>query len=425
MNSADSIFDDLDGIYAKWGLRENPFSESALDATGMLHAPVNVFTGRTNELRDIFSMLRSASRRRILIYGWMGIGKTALVLEALDTLRRKRSSYLVNYVSLPANARSLADSALIALAQAMVERNGDSAAMQILAQLGIPALRNTADKERKFGFNVGVVSFEQASKSALLATPTEAAIAFDGLLDRTLGDYGQVVIAIDDLDKQKPAQVRQLLREAQGMLKGRASFILTGHPGGLTRDIVTRDLGLFDLMLRLDPLNPETTYAMLVNYLNSVREEPVEDASSPEAVRPFTPEAANLLCERSTGVPRYLNRLASYSLLKAAELNAKDINEETLLIGLAHADEQIRGQRDLTDEARMVFKLLTEKGILSDDNLTLAELGQVGLQEFNEILPILEDLVQRDLARRLPSERAMEYSPSPLVIPPTTQDTGD
>jgi hypothetical protein len=47
-----------------------------------------------------------------------------------------------------------------------------------------------------------------------------------------------VIIAVDDLDKQDPATVKQLLLNAQGMLKSGAWFILTGHPSGLTRDIL-------------------------------------------------------------------------------------------------------------------------------------------------------------------------------------------
>lgn len=50
--------------------------------------------------------------------------------------------------------------------------------------------------------------------------------------------YERVVIAIDDVDKQDTARVKQLLLNAQGMLKSGAWFILTGHPSGLTRDIL-------------------------------------------------------------------------------------------------------------------------------------------------------------------------------------------
>jgi len=86
-----------------------------------------------------------------------------------------------------------------------------------------------------------------------------------------LKKYRRVVIAIDDLDKQDPERVRQLLHDAQGMLKGDAWFILTGHPLCLTRDLPIWERGLFDLALEIKELDQPTTYQMLINYLDSAR----------------------------------------------------------------------------------------------------------------------------------------------------------
>ena len=55
------------------------------------------------------------------------------------------------------------------------------------------------------------------------------------------------------------------------MLKGRAWFMLTGHPTGMTGDLLTSERGLFDLQLKLEELDQPTTYQMLINYLNSAR----------------------------------------------------------------------------------------------------------------------------------------------------------
>jgi len=186
-----------------------------------------------------------------------------------------------------------------------------------------------------------------------------------------------------------------------------------GHP----RDILTRDLGLFDLALELKPLDQPTTYRMLVNYLNSARPQHARrDPDDPLAVHPFTPETARLLCERSDGVPRYLNRLGSYVLLKAATLRAELITPDILEQGFKYADQQLRGQTGLTPEDQYVLDLVLEKGILSDETVTLADLERLKAKEFSEILPILDKLVQLDLLRRLPSERAGEYAPTPLVL---------
>jgi hypothetical protein len=201
------------------------------------------------------------------------------------------------------------------------------------------------------------------------------------------------------------------------MLKGGAWFMLTGHPSGLTRDILTRDLGLFDLAVELQKLDQPTTYRMLINYLNSARPKDARcDPDDPRAVHPFTPETAHLLCERSDGVPRWLNRLGTYVLLKAAELDAEMITPEVLQQGLEYTDQQLRGQAGLTPEDYYVLDLVLDKGIVSDATVTLTDLKRVKAREFGEILPILEKLVQLDLVRRLPTERAAEYEPSPMLL---------
>ena len=157
-------------------------------------------------------------------------------------------------------------------------------------------------------------------------------------------------------------------------------------------------------------------YRMLINYLNSARpKESRRDPDDPGAVHPFIPRTANVLCEHSDGVPRYLNRLANYVLLKAVDVRADIVTASVMEQGFAYADQQIRGQKGLTPLDYYVLDLVLDKGALSDATITLAELERVKAKEFNEILPILDKLVQLDLLRRLPSERAIEYQPTPMV----------
>jgi hypothetical protein len=173
---------------------------------------------------------------------------------------------------------------------------------------------------------------------------------------------------------------------------------------------------LFDLAIELKKLDQPTTYQMLVNYLNSARSKNMRRVlDDPRAVHPFTPETARLLCERSEGVPRWLNRLGSYVLIKAAELRADIITTDVLQQGLEYTDQQLRGQRGLTPEDYYVLDLVLEKGTLSDATIALTDLERVKAKEFSEILPVLEKLVQLDLVRRLPSERAAEYQPTPML----------
>lgn len=411
MSEADRIFDELATTLSRWGLNGIPFSESA---SSLRQSQLrDVFTGRTQELREVLTLFQGRERKRILVYGWVGIGKTAFVLEVLSVLQRKAKDMLATYISLPPET-DLATAALIALAR---EMDDDEWAQHQLNLMGLRPKKQPVHKTGKGKAGISSIGIEAQETTIPVVAPQFPTLSFEDLLERALRKYSRVVIAIDDLDKQDPARVRELLRNAQGMLKGGAWFMLTGHPSGLTRDILTRDLGLFDLAIELKPVDQSTAYRMLVNYLNSARPKNARrDPDDPLAVRPFTPETARVLCERSDGVPRWLNRLGSYVLLKAATIHADRITPDILQQGFEYADQQLRGQTGLTPEDYYVLDLVLEKGTLSDATITLTDMERLRAKEFSEILPILEKLVQFDLLRRLPSERAAEYEPTPLLV---------
>lgn len=411
MSEADRIFDELTGTLSRWGLNEIPFSESA---SSLRQSQLrDVFTGRTQELREVLTLFQGRERKRILVYGWVGIGKTAFILEVLSVLQRKAKDTLATYISLPPET-DLATAALIALAREMED---DEWAQHQLNLMGLRPKKRPVQKTGKGKAGISSIGIEAEETTVPVTPPRFPALSFEDLLERALKKYSRVVIAIDDLDKQDPARMRELLRNDQGMLKSGAWFMLTGHPSGLTRDILTRELGLFDLAIELKPLDQPTTYRMLANYLNSARPKTARcDPDDPRAVYPFTPGTARVLCERSDGVPRWLNRLGSYVLLKAASIHAEMITPDVLQQGLEYADQQLRGQTGLAPEDYYVLELVLEKGTLSDATVNLSDLERLKAKEFSEILPILEKLIQFDLLRRLPSERAAEYEPTPLLM---------
>jgi hypothetical protein len=65
----------------------------------------------------------------------------------------------------------------------------------------------------------------------------------------------------------------------------------------------------------------------------------------------------------------------------------------------------------------MVLNLVLDKQTLSDANVTLEDLQKLKVQEFSEIVVVLDKLVQLDLVKRLPSGVAMEFAPSSLLSP--------
>jgi uncharacterized protein (DUF1778 family) len=416
MTTADDIFDQSDNNIKQLGLREIPFTESPTDLQS--ETLQYIFTGRENELRQVFNLFQSRERRRILVYGRLGIGKSAFLLEVLSVLRRKRKDMLTTYISLPANL-DLATTALIALARAMPD---DEWAQQQLYQMGIPTATVLKERGAKVGASFGL-SGELTEKDLPITKPQYPTVSLDTLLERAQAEYPQgVVIAIDDLDKQNPSVVRQLMHDAQGMLKGRAWFMLTGHPMGMTGDLLTSERGLFDLQLKLEELDLPTTHQMLINYLNSARiNNNCTDPENPRSVLPFLPETAQRFCGVSLGKPRLFNRLGNTVLSTAADLQATLITSEVLNQGLKAAVPTLRQQAALSVQEERVRALLQQRGSLSDETITIEDLEQLGFRSFSDLLPILERLEQADLAHQLNQDDAKVYASIPL--PPAADES--
>jgi hypothetical protein len=415
MSIGKNIFRQSRNNVQRLGLKEIPFTESPTDLQN--ETLQNIFTGREKEQLQIFNLFQSRERRRIMVYGRLGIGKSAFLLEILSVLRSEIPEMLTTYISLPANL-DLPTTALIALARAMPD---DEWAQQQLYQMGIPTA--TVLKERSAevsaSFGVGGKLGEKDLPITKLQYPT---VSLDTLLERAQEKHPQgVVIAIDDLDKQNPSVVRQLMHDAQGMLKGRAWFILTGHPMGMTGDLLTSERGLFDLQLKLDELDFPTTYQMLINYLNSARiDNDCTDPKDPRSVLPFLPETAERFCKASLGKPRLFNRLGNMILSTAANLQATLITPDVLNQGLKAAKLTLREQATLDFQEEKVRALLQQRGSLSDETITIEDLEQLGFRSFSDILPFLERLEQSDLAYQLKQDDAKVYAPIPL--PPAADE---
>lgn len=418
MTTSEDLFDQEISSLQTLGLREIPFSESPIGLDSKLH---KVFTGREDELRQVFRLFQSQERRRILVYGHIGIGKSAFLLEVLSVLQHRLPELLVTYTSLSTEP-NLPTAAAIALAQALTsDKNNDDLAQQLLYRLGIPT--GNALKQRTSEVGASAIFGAKISETDLPIPELQyPAKVLDILIERAQKKYSRgVLIAIDDLDKQLPQRVRELMNDAQGMLKGRAWYLLTGHPFGIAQDLLTSERGLFDLTLELNALDPETQYQMLINYLNSTRiDNNCTDPQNPKAVLPFLPETARRFCEISSGHPRRFNRLGSAVLLKAAELRTSRITPEVLEAGLKAAVLGLSQKAVLSMQAQRVFSLLQKKGSLSDVNITLEDLQSVGLSSFNELMPYLERLREADLVNQHDREDATEYTP--VFLPGSSEE---
>ncbi|MGD1938921.1 MAG: AAA family ATPase [Cyanophyceae cyanobacterium] len=411
----DEIFDEAGAGIERLGLRALPFTESP-SGTNDTDRLRKVFTGRLNELKAVFTQLRGGDRRRILVFGRIGSGKSAFVLQVLATLQRKIPDILTVYSSLDPDS-DLVTTAFIALAQALPK---DDWAQTQLHQLGLATAKPQKERTTEASGSLKFFGAKLSEKSLAPGELERPAEALQQLIDRARKTYTSgVIIAIDDLDKQDPARVRRLMHDAQGTLKGQASFILTGHPIGMMGDLFTSERGLFDLQIELKDLDMPTTQKMLAKYLTSVRikPDPSDDPKDPTDIRPFTPDAAKQFCRASRGKPRLFNRLGASVLNTAILKNATQIDLELLKEGLTASQMSRRELARLTDKENRLRTLLSERGTLSDEDILMEDLETLGFRSFNELLPLLEKLEYADLASRNELGYATEFEPLNVDLP--------
>ena len=77
----------------------------------------------------------------------------------------------------------------------------------------------------------------------------------------------------------------------------------------------------------------------------------------------------------------------------------------------------------MSPEDYYVLDLILERGLLSDTSATMNDLKRMKVQEFSQVLPILDRLVQHDLVRRLPTDKSTEYQVNPIFLPPSKEAT--
>jgi hypothetical protein len=181
-------------------------------------------------------------------------------------------------------------------------------------------------------------------------------------------------------------------------------------------DILTTERGLFDEKIELGDLDLETTEEMLAKYLASVRlpsDAPQQPQQNTESLdfRPFTPKAARAFCRASFGRPRLFNRLGNTVLATAMQQGATTINFDLLRLGLEASELSRREWAALTDKEERLRELLTKRGMLSDEEIRMEDLEQLGFRTFNEVLPLLERLEDNDLATRKELGYTTQFEP--------------
>jgi hypothetical protein len=131
---------------------------------------------------------------------------------------------------------------------------------------------------------IGLETKEETKREVASFNPLELLERF---VEQAYKPFGRLVIAVDDLDKSKPENLRLVQAMLQGALpllrNNRIGFILTGITLPLAHlaafDLYGAMLGLFDETVQLNVLLPEELREIARKTLGLVRK--VEQASPP------------------------------------------------------------------------------------------------------------------------------------------------
>lgn len=397
--------------FKRWGLESNPFFNRPPEPKLLK----KIFTGRKKELAIAISTVHEKSRN-LLAYGLFGIGKTVFVLETLRELK-EADNVLVIYTSLIGDTPSdFAKTILLALTKSLSEEEDKEAAELLDSIVGVERIESTADQTYdgvKIGLPGGIFGVKGGLQSAITSSEqikiAEPRYYIDKLIKKANQKYNRVVIAIDDLEKKDPSAVRRILIEARDILFYDCSFILTGHPLGVTRDIYTSTLRVFERQIHLKSLSEPELNQIVINYLNTARHEEKQDPY------PFTEEALSIIKKKSNGSPGLLN-LICYRVLDAAAMRGfEEIDKASLVQCLEEIKEDMYYEISL--EMRYLLEVVRETGEFSEDT-SLGNLRRLGVTTFTDAIPKLEKLVQADLLIKLEDKGGIRYIISPLLEKP-------
>jgi len=342
-----------------------------------------LFTGRRAELSRVILPLYNG--RNILVRGMLGVGKSAFILRLLHELdaqaRAAKGKLLPIYIYhfYGGTTDDFYRLILFAVAQVLADKDDDEAKGVLEALRGIKV---TASRSRGMGAKFGVHLFqvakaevdleakEGATREVTLANPFDFLAR---LVERANRRFGRLVIAVDDLDKAKPENLRLVQAMLQGALpllrSDRLSFILTGITLPLARTPVR----------------------------NQQREDP----------HPFTEEAIAEAAARSHGIPRLFNIICARTLEQAALQGIEVIDAAAF----ARCYEAIQTSRsaEVTPQMRAVLAVAKRYDGFSSEMPDEA-LDKLGLTTFIELIPLADYLVANDLMVRQEYEGGVRYT---------------
>lgn len=403
--------------FQQWGLSKNPFYSTPPDEVDEVAA---IFQGRTKELDRALPTLYEG--RNVLIRGPWGIGKTALIKTLLHRLQQEvadlQEEMLVLYLDGIPNATicNFYRAVLLAITKQMSEQSTE--AKKVADSLTGMAIQSSKIK-KEGGVNLGVLSLKltnEPNASEIRENDVYQQLLY--WLNKSEEIYSKVVIAIDDLDKKDTPIVQEIIENSLDLFRQgrRRAFIMTGRSFTDIQEATLSALGIFSEKINLAPMSNTDLRQIVINYLNTARQSPVEDS-----IAPFTPEVLTDIIEYAQGSPRQLNFICEQVLRQAAMQGHLSINTIAWQTILSEIRENL--QQNLSPHIRRLLYIAYQQEGISENisNATLDQIG-IGVLTYTELLPGLRELESTDLMMRIEDASGFRYVPSKLYLPPTEQN---
>lgn len=391
-----------------------------------------VFTARQREMERALVTIGDAPTN-LLVNGVFGVGKTIFIQMLLHELKEQHGNNVVCVSEcLDSEDADLATTILRGISQALKDEDSEAKAFDDLLA-GIELSSQVTDKsgggaKLNLGILEGSGSGEtSATESRLRKVVPNAAYQVKQILERAhkRQPSRRIVVAIDDLDKRDPNTVRANLMAARSTLHNPpCSFIFTGHPLGILRDAYSSLGGIFDDRVELGPMSPDSMWQMMIKYLEAGR----SANATPEqrGIHPFTEQSAQMLIERSFGLPRVLNVICFHVLAEAASTRFTKIDRTELQQCWREAGDRLK-QATRTDVRGLLEVISEQTGGLDPLNASddvVDRLGQLfGVNTLEAIVHKLNEMLQSPEGVLVGVEREGRslFLPNPL-LPPASEE---
>lgn len=413
----------------RWGWKGMPpfRVEPPIDDARQL---ARIFTGRQAELSRVILPLYNG--RNILVRGMLGVGKSAFILRVLHELdaqaKTAREKILPIYIYhfYGGSTEDFYRLILYALSNVLADKDDEAKGIHD----ALRGLKVTAGHSKGVSGKVGVHIFQVAEAELGIETEQETSRKFtlenphyfvDEFLKRATKRFGRLVIAVDDLDKARPENVRLVQTMLQGALpllrSDKCAFILTGLTLPLAHmaafDLYGSMLGLFDEAIQINVLSPDELRTIAVKTLNLVSRQERDDPY------PFDEEAIAEAATRSHGIPRLFNIICARMLEQAALWEIELIDKDAF--AACYEAVQIGVSAEVTPQMRSVLAIASRTPVGFSPEMPDKSLDELGFTTFVELMPLAEYLVANDLMIRQEYEGGVRYIVADLASRAATQ----